>query len=109
MKKLLVLLPYLVVMLVSFYILPLLLVDTGSAMLIMLVAIPLITLICSLVYGVHQGFNLLFPIITMVLFAPTVIIFYNLTAWVYIIVYGGIVLVGNAIGNVFYKKRQNSK
>lgn len=103
-KKLLTLIPYVVVMAMTFYLLPLLLQDTGSAMFFMLLIIPLIILICSVVYGVRQGLDLLFPIIAMILFAPTIIIFYNLSAWVYIIAYGVIVLVGCAIGKIFHKK-----
>lgn len=93
-------------MLAAFYLLPLLLIDTGSAMLMMIFVIPVIALLCSAIYGIRQGFHLLFPIITMILFAPTIIIFYNLSAWVYIVAYGGLVLVGSAVGTIFHKEQE---
>uniref|UniRef100_UPI004057803E hypothetical protein n=1 Tax=Agathobacter sp. TaxID=2021311 RepID=UPI004057803E len=108
-KKLLTLIPYVVVMAITFYLLPLLMQDTGSAMFFMLLVIPLVTLICSVVYGVRQGFDLLFPIVIMILFAPTIIVFYNLSAWIYIVVYGVVVLIGSAIGTIFYKKSDKSR
>ena len=104
-KKLAVLIPYAIVLAINFYLLPLLVKNTGIAMLMMLCIIPLITFVCSIVYGVRQGFDLLLPITAVLLFAPTIFIFYNESAWVYVIIYGGIALVGNAIGRIFYKKR----
>lgn len=105
-KRLLGLIPYLGIMFVLFYLLPVLVIDTGSAMLMLLIVIPIITFICSVIYGVRNGFNIVFPIATMILFTPTIIIFYNLSAWVYIVAYGGIVLVGNGIGLAFHRKQQ---
>jgi hypothetical protein len=40
-----------------------------------------------------------------ILFAPTIFIFYNTSAWVYIITYAIVALVGNGIGRIFYRKR----
>ncbi len=102
-KKLVSLIPYLVALVIDFYLLPLLIKDTGIGMLMMLIVIPLIAFICSVVYGIREGFNFLLTLATVVLFAPTIFIFYNETAWIYIIAYGVISLVGNAIGRIFYK------
>ena len=104
-KKLLALIPYAIALVLNFYVLPLLIKDTGMGMLMMLMVIPIITFICAVIYGVRQGFDFLFPIVATVLFAPTIFIFYNASAWVYIIAYAVIALAGNGIGRIFYKKR----
>jgi hypothetical protein len=99
-------LPFLLVIVLGFYLLPLLITDTGMAMLLMLVIIPLICFICSVVYGVKHSLNILYAVLVSVLFLPTVFIFYNSTAWVYTVAYGVIALAGNAIGLIFYKRRK---
>lgn len=99
MGKLKKMIPYLSVIVVNFYVLPLFIFnDTGLAMLLMLVILPLICFVCSLIYGVKNRFNLLYSIFVAVLFAPTLWIFYNYTAWVYIVGYGINSLIGNALG-----------
>lgn len=78
-------LPYLIVILLNFYLLPLMIGDTGSAMVILLMSMPAVCLICSLVYGAKNSFNPVFPILVGVLFVPAVFIFFNESAWVYIL------------------------
>lgn len=104
-KKLVDLVPYAIVLAIDFYLLPVLIKDTGMAMLLMLCVIPLIAFIVSLIHGVRQGFNLLLPIAVILLFSPTIFIYYNESAWIYTIIYGIIALVGNGIGRKFYKRR----
>ena len=94
---------YTVALAVAFYILPMLIKDTGTGILMLLGVIPLIAFICALIYGIKQGFDLLLPIIAAVLFTPTLFIYYNKSAWVYIVAYAVITLVGNGIGRIFYK------
>jgi len=104
MKKLRDMIPYLAVIILDFYLLPLLIRNTGSAMLMLLVVVPLICFICSLAYGIKNSFHLLYVIVVAILFIPTIPIYYNTTAWVYVFGYGVIALAGNAIGMVFSKK-----
>ena len=104
-EKLRALLPYGIVLVINFYGLPLLIRDTGSAMLLMLCVIPMVTLICGVVYGVRRGFGVRFGLLAAILFAPSVFIFYNASAWVYIVAYGCIALLGSGIGRMFYGKR----
>lgn len=103
-NKLLKLLSYLIALAIDFYILPLLIKDTGSGMFMMLIVIPLIAFLCAVIYGVKQGFGGLLPLGAAVLFAPTIFIYYNETAWVYIVGYAVVAAVGNGIGRMFYKK-----
>lgn len=104
-SKLSALMTYVIELVVIFYVLPLLIRDTGFAMIIILLVIPLLILVCAAVYGIHQGFNLLITIITIILFTPTIFIFYNSSACIYIAVYAVISFSGNGIGSVFYKKQ----
>lgn len=96
-------LPYLFVNIIAFYLLPLIIKDTGGAMVVMLIGIPLICFITSVIFGMKHSFNLLYPITVALIFAPTIFIFYNSTAWVYIIAYGVIALIGNFIGKSLSK------
>ena len=103
-NKLTALLPYAIALAAEFYLLPLLMKDTGTSMLLMLCVMPLTALACGVICGVRQGFGILLPLVAMVLFAPTVFIYYNVTAWVYIPVYGVIVFAGLGVGRIFFRK-----
>lgn len=106
MEKLRKMLPYLVVIILAFYLLPFLIKDTGSGMLILLIGIPMICFILSLIYGMKNSFDWLLPLLTMVIFAPSIWIFYNESAFVYVVAYGIISLIGNFLGSLFYKRKR---
>ncbi len=101
--KLKAMLPYLTLNALAFYLLPLLMQNTGIAILIMLIVIPIISFLSSLVFGMKNGLSLFYPIITAILFIPTIFIFYNYTAWVYILGYGVVAFIGNLVGKLFHK------
>ncbi len=94
--------PYLFVNMLAFYLLPMVIRDTGTAMAVMLVVIPLICVTVAIVYGAKNGFTWLYSTVVSFLFAPTIFVFYNYTAWVYVIGYGLLALAGNVIGKLFY-------
>lgn len=104
-KKLSALLPYVITLAIIFYVLPLLIKNTSIGMFMLLLVIPLLTLICAVIYGVRQGFDFLLPVAATILFAPTIFIFYNASAWVYIIAYSVVALIGNGIGRAFNKRK----
>ena len=104
-KKLIVLTPYFIALGINFYLLPLLMRDTGSAMLLMLCVMPVVAFVTAAAYGVRQGFTPLLPLGAFLLFLPTVSIYYNATAWVYSVAYAVIVLAGAGGGRLFWKKR----
>lgn len=95
MKKML---PFLIVVLLDFYLLPFLIKDTGSGMVILLFIIPVICLICSLIYGIKNTFKPIFPFVVTILFIPTIFIFFNSSAWIYIPINGLISFIGVYIG-----------
>ncbi len=109
MEKFRKMLPYLLAMIFAFYILPFLIIDTGSGMFILLIGIPMICYIVSMIYGIKNSFNLLYPLFIMLLFAPSIFIFYNDSATIYIVIYGSISLIGNFIGSLIRKRKQLNK
>lgn len=104
-KKCVALLPYIAVLAVDFYFLPFLMKDTGVAMLLLLVVMPLAAFITAVVYGLRNGFSVLLPIAAVVLFIPTIFIHYNSSAWVYTVFYMVVIFAGNGVGRAFYGKR----
>ena len=99
-----ILTPYIIFLSIIFYVLPLLIIDTGSGMFILVLVIPVLIFVCSVIYGIKHGFSPLFTLITAILFAPSILIFYNSTAWIYIVVYSIISFVGNIIAIIPHKK-----
>ena len=86
-----------ILLIIDFYVIPCFIKDTGSAMIIMLMIIPLICLVTSIFYGIRNGFDFLYILIVAIIFMPSIFMFYNSTAWVYIVGYTVIALLGNLI------------
>lgn len=97
--------PYAIILILDYYALPILIKDTGTAMLILLIVVPLICFICAIAYGIKQDFSPIFASMAALLFIPSIFIFYNESAWVYAVAYGVIALLGNGIGRIFHKKK----
>ena len=93
--------PYLFIMVLAFYGFPF--IDQESGMLTLLILFPIVCFLVALVYGVKHSFSLVYSIIVMALFIPTIFIFYNETASIYVGMYGVISIVGNLLGS-FVKK-----
>ena len=89
---------------ITFYLIPVLIQDTGSGMFILLIVIPLITLITSIIYGLRNVFDFIYPLIVAILFIPTLFIYYNASAWTYILVYSMIAVIGELLGKTLQKK-----
>ena len=68
---------YYFIIFITFYLIPILIQDTGSGMFILLIVIPLITLITSIIYGLRNVFDFIYPLIVAILFIPTLFIYYN--------------------------------
>ena len=103
--KLTSLLPYVIVLAADFYLLPLLMRDTGAAMLLILCIMPFVAFATAVLYGLLHGFSLMLPAMALVLFIPTIVIHYNSSAWGYATVYAVIVLAGTGLGRIFYGKK----
>lgn len=103
MEKFRKIIPYLLINLGLFYILPNLIKDTGSAMVILLGLVPLACFLTSLAYSYKNIFTWLYTILVMLIFVPSIFIFYNESAWVYVIIYGIISLLGSFVGDKISK------
>ena len=99
MNRIKKLLPYLMVNVICFYLSMLLMKDTGSAMFILLFAIPVITFVNAILCGRKNSFDLLYLLLVMVIFVPYVFINMNESATIYIFIYGAISLMGCFVGS----------
>ena len=95
---------YYFIIFITFYLIPILIQDTGSGMFILLIVIPLITLITSIIYGLRNVFDFIYPLIVAILFIPTLFIYYTASAWTYILVYSMIAVIGELLGKTLQKK-----
>lgn len=101
--------PYLFVILLDFYILPLFIRNTGLAIVLLLVIIPLVCFICSVFYGIKNAFHVSYAVAVAILFIPAIFIYYNISAWLYIFAYGINALAGDFIGSLFYQRKTADK
>lgn len=99
MNRIKKLLPYLMVNVICFYLLTLLMKDMGSAMFILLFVIPVITFVNAIICGKKNSFDILYPLLVMVIFLPYVLIYMNESATIYIFIYGAISLMGLIVGS----------
>ena len=99
-QKSLCLIPYVMALIVGFYALPLFPIQPA---LLVLLAFPALVFVCSIVYGIRQGFDIWLPVIAAILFVPTIFLFYNETAWIYVIIYAVTSFVGCGVGRLFHK------
>ncbi len=105
-RELLSLLPYAAVLAADFWLLPLCIQDTGSAMILLLCIVPAVVFCCGLFRGLKGGSWLWLSCAAMLLFAPSVFGYYNATAWVYIPIYGAVAAAGCAAGRLIRKIRK---
>ena len=55
-----------ILLIIDFYVIPCFIKDTGSAMIIMLMIIPLICLVTSIFYGIRNGFDFWYILIVAI-------------------------------------------
>lgn len=104
MTKIKKMLPFLIFNILLFYITPLCINDTGSSMAVLLFIIPILCFVGAFIYGIKYSFDLIYPLLVALLFIPTIFIFYNESAAIYILFYGMIVVTASALGNIFFRK-----
>ena len=99
---------YVVLLLVDFYLLPLLIRntgDTGAGIFLLLIMMPSLVFLGAVIYGLRCGLHWFLPLAAAVLFLPSIFLFYNESAWIYSVIYGAIAAAGNGVGRIFYHKR----
>ncbi|MBD9076969.1 MAG: hypothetical protein EGR47_07310, partial [Clostridium sp.] len=62
---------FFILLFIDFYIIPRFIKDTGSAVIVMLMIIPLICLITSVFYGIRNGFDFWYILIAAIMFTPS--------------------------------------
>ena len=92
--------PFLAGIVATFYLLPLCMRNTVGAMLVLLFAMPVLCLGISFAYGRKRGFHLLYPLAVSLCFLPSIWIFYNDSALIYVAVYGALSLLGSFLGGL---------
>lgn len=95
--------------LIAFYLLPLLVIDTGSGMFVLLLLIPGFCLCSGLLCGLLAGFQWLYPLLVALLFAPTIWIYYNETALPYLIPYTLLAALGLLAGGLIRRCREKRR
>lgn len=82
----------------AFYLLPLLIRDTGSGMFVLLFALPCVCLLAGFACGCAAGLRWYYPIVIALLFIPVIFLYLNETAALYAPIYGLIAFAGNLAG-----------
>lgn len=100
MKKYFYLLPYLLINIIIFYILPLISRVTDSGMILLLDVIPVSCFITAMIFGFRNSFKIYYSFIIAMLFLPTIYIYYNDSATIYVFAYFFVALMGNLIGDL---------
>lgn len=123
MAKMRYMLPFLLLTGLGYYVLPLVIADTGSGMIVLLVVLPIFCMGSSILYGrsakvrskkkggmafttpisenEYLAYFFLYAVLSGLLFLPAVFIHFNATALVYAIIYAGLSFVGCFFGNMF--------
>lgn len=97
---------YLICPISCFYILPMLIRDTGSAMFILLGVVPVLCFANGLYYGIKENKAVIYSFLVGLLFLPTIYLFYNSSASVYTIIFSLLSFTGAIIGKgVLWLKR----
>ena len=77
--------------------------DTGSAMLILLVLLPMLTIFISFSFAKNNSFKLHFSVIVFLIWIPNCY-FMNSSALIYSFIYMFISLIGQSLGFFSYKR-----
>lgn len=97
MKKYLRILPFLAVTAADFWLVPLLMNET-NVMLLVLCVMPFVCFVTSYVCGLVCSFQPVYLLGVELLFLPTVWLYYNESAMIYLLVYAVIAALGCGIG-----------
>ena len=60
-------------------------------------------LVCSLLFCKKYGFKIWISFLIAILFMPTMLIFYNSSAFIFAVVYLAISIIGSTIGTILHK------
>ena len=92
--------PYLAGIVAVFYLLPLFMRNTAGAMMVLLFAMPVLCLAISFAYGRMRSFHVFYPLAVSLCFLPSIWIFYNESALIYVAAYGAMAFLGIFLGGL---------
>ena len=96
---------YLLVIMAVFYLTPLVIQDTGSAMLILLFVMPLVCLVTGFINATQLGFNWILAVFVFLLFIPDIyLVFESSETWIYAFIFGATTFFGSLLGHFVHKK-----
>lgn len=98
-------LPFIAAMVVLFYVVPAIIIGTPYEDFALMVLTPACCLIGGLVFGKIHGWVWYFCIVTALIFAPTLVLYYTQSDLHYIFEYGGLALMGSLIGYAFHRDK----
>lgn len=99
--------PYFIISLICYYGLPFFMQDSGSAIMILCIVLPLVTFLIAAFYGFQQAqHKILYAIITGAFFFPNIWIHMNDSAVIYSFIYMGFAFFGACMGNFLQKIKQ---
>ncbi len=85
----------------AFYVLPpFLLKNTGSAMILLLILFPVLTLAISFFHAAKNGFQWYFSVFVALIWLPLIFIYYNDSAAIYAGAYGILSFIGQGLAKI---------
>ncbi len=96
---------YLIIIALTFYLLPLFKNKLGGDMVVLWIITPLVCFLLGYIFGLFHNMNFLFVIALALLFIPAVIFYYRQIAMLYALAYGLVAMTGNVLGAKHYKAR----
>lgn len=83
---------------INFYLFPFLFKESSSEMMVLLVVMPSITILLGVLYTYSVQPHWSYPLIVGAAFLPTMMVYYNLSAWIFAIIHFLAFIVGCLIG-----------
>ncbi len=106
MKKKIKIIPYIIVIAVSFYLFPNLVVDEGMRVMLLISITPPVCFIASALYGAqNKKMDSLFVLLVATIFLPSVFIPWFSISFLSLFLFWLVAVIGSAIG-VFYTRQQ---
>ncbi len=81
--------------------------DIGSFIIFLFLIYPITALVCALVHAIKHGFSFWIILFTAISFVPAMFIYFNSSAWVYMIPYIILSAIGNGIGALIHKRNSS--
>lgn len=89
----------------AFYLLPLISNDSAYSVAVLTVIVPAVAAVTSLLFGIRHGRELTVAAAIILMLSPSIFMYYDSSACVYIIAYGVLSVVFSRIGAGFHREK----